>query len=156
VTPAVKVLERAAIAHRVITYNHDPGAGSYGAEAATELGIAPARVFKTLVAIVDQARHVVGVVPVSAELDLKAIASAAGAKKAAMAERADAERLTGYVLGGISPLGQKKRLPTFVDLSAQDAPLMYVSGGRRGVEIELAPQDLVDTVGGRFAVIATG
>jgi Cys-tRNA(Pro)/Cys-tRNA(Cys) deacylase len=155
-TPAVKLLERLGLPHQVLTYEHDPGADGYGIEAADALGVSPEQVFKTLVAAVDRAKHVVGVVPVSAKLDLKAIAGAAGGKKAVMAERADAERLTGYVVGGISPLGQKKRLDTFVDVSARNAARIYVSGGRRGLEIELAPDDLVEAVGGRFAPIATG
>jgi Cys-tRNA(Pro)/Cys-tRNA(Cys) deacylase len=154
-TPAVKLLQHNNVAHRVLTYDHDPAGGSYGIEAVEALGVAADRVFKTLVAVVDQARHVVGVVPVSSRLDLKAIAAAAGGKKAAMAERAEAERLTGYVLGGISPLGQRRQLATFVDHSARAAPVMYVSGGRRGLEIELTPDDLVATVRGRFAPIAT-
>ena len=136
-TPAVKLLERSKVAHRVITYHHDPTAESYGTEAVDALGVSAERVFKTLVAVIDGQRHVVAVVPVSARLDLKAIASAADGKKAAMANGADAERLTGYVLGGISPLGQKKRLATFVDASAQGLDLIYVSGGRRGV-VDLA------------------
>jgi Cys-tRNA(Pro)/Cys-tRNA(Cys) deacylase len=151
----VKLLERAKVAHRIITYQHDPAAGSYGTEAADALGVGPDQVFKTLVAAIDGDRHVVAVVPVSARLDLKAIAGAARGKKAAMAAPADAERLTGYVVGGISPLGQRKRLDTYVDASAQALERMYVSGGRRGLEIELAPADLVATLSATFAPIAT-
>ncbi len=154
VTPAIKLLEKAKVAHRVIPYPHDPAADSYGLEAAEALGVSPDQVFKTLVATIDGHRHVVAVVPVSTRLDLKAIAAAAKGKKAAMADPAAAERMTGYVVGGISPLGQKKRLDTFVDDSAQTLDLMYVSGGRRGLDIELAPADLVATLEATFAPIA--
>lgn len=127
---------------------------AYGDEATNALGIDPAAVFKTLIATVDD-RPVVAVVPVSARLDLKALARAASVKRAAMSEQAAAERLTGYVLGGISPLGQRKRLATFIDSSAQGADVIYVSGGRRGLEIELGPDDLVASVKGSYAPIAT-
>lgn len=152
-TPAVTVLDRARIAYHLHSYEHDPAADAYGIEAAGALGRQQETVFKTLVAVTDAGQHVVGVVPVSGRLDLKALARAAGAKKATMAEEGDAERLTGYVVGGISPLGQKKRLPTFVDESARTASTICVSGGRRGLEIELAPDDLVATVGGTYAPI---
>ncbi len=155
-TPAIKLLEKAKVAHRVIPYHHDPAADSYGLEAAEALGVSPDQVFKTLVAAIDGQRHVVAVVPVSTRLDLKAIAAAAKGKKAAMADPADAERITGYVVGGISPLGQRKRLATFVDSSARALDLMYISGGRRGLEIELAPNDLVATLGATWADLATG
>jgi len=154
VTPAVKLLERSGVDHRIHTYDHDPAAEAYGTEAADLLGLESASVFKTLVATVD-GTFVVGVVPVSGRLDLKALARAAGGKKAAMAEQADAQRVTGYVLGGISPLGQKKRLKTFLDDSARSRPMVYVSGGRRGLEIELKPDDLIQATGGRYAPIAT-
>ncbi|MDH4364123.1 MAG: Cys-tRNA(Pro) deacylase [Acidimicrobiia bacterium] len=154
-TPAIKLLEKAEVAHRVIPYRHDPAADSYGLEAAEALGVSPDQVFKTLVATVDGRRHVVAVVPVSTRLDLKAIATAANGKKAAMADPAAAERMTGYVVGGISPLGQRKRLDTFVDDSAQGLDLMYVSGGRRGLDIELAPADLVATLNATYAPIAS-
>ena len=124
------------------TYEHDPSAASYGLEAAEAMGLDPARVFKTLLASVD-GKLVVGIVPVSGQLDLKAVAAAAGGKKAVMADPADAERATGYVVGGISPLGQKRAHPTVVDASALDHPTVFVSGGRRGMEIELSPADLV-------------
>jgi Cys-tRNA(Pro)/Cys-tRNA(Cys) deacylase len=154
-TPAVTVLDRAGVPYQLLSYDHDPAAEAYGTEAAEALDLDPDLVFKTLIAATDDGRHVVGVVPVSGRLDLKALARAAGAKKAAMADGADAERLTGYVVGGISPLGQKKRLAVFVDASAREADVIWVSGGRRGLEIELAPDDLVVTVGGTFAPIAT-
>ena len=127
-TPATVALARAGVEHTVHTYEHDPAAASYGLEAAEAMGIG---------------RLVVGVVPVSGQLDLKAVAAAAGGKKAVMAEPADAERATGYVVGGISPLGQKRAHPTVVDESALGHTTVFVSGGRRGMEIELSPADLV-------------
>jgi Cys-tRNA(Pro)/Cys-tRNA(Cys) deacylase len=153
VTPAVLAAQRAGVAHRVHEYEHDPAHPSYGSEAAEALGVEPERVFKTLVVSAD-GRLAVGVVPVAASLDLKAMAAAVGAKKALMADPADAERATGYVLGGISPLGQKKRLPTVVDASAQAHDTVLVSAGRRGLEIELAPADLVALAGAVVAAVA--
>jgi Cys-tRNA(Pro)/Cys-tRNA(Cys) deacylase len=141
-TPATVVLERTGTAFTLHAYDHDPAAGGYGEEAARVLGVAPERVFKTLVADVDGALTV-GVVPVAGSLNLKALAVAAGGKKAAMADPAAAERATGYVLGGISPLGQRKRLRTVVDASALEHGTVFVSAGRRGLEVELAPGDLV-------------
>jgi Cys-tRNA(Pro)/Cys-tRNA(Cys) deacylase len=141
-TPATVALTKAAIPFTVHAYDHDPRATSYGLEAAGALGVAPAQVLKTLLATVD-GRLVVAVLPVSGRLDLKALATAAGGKKAAMAEPSVAERSTGYVVGGISPIGQRKRLDTFVDASALGHPTVYVSAGRRGADLELTPQDLV-------------
>lgn len=138
--------------HRLHDYPHAPG-GAYGLEAADQLGLDPSRVFKTLVAVVDGILTV-GVVPVSAKLDLKALAAAVGDKRAAMADVAAAERATGYVVGGISPLGQRRRLPTVVDSGALDFPTMYCSAGRRGLEVELAPAELARLTGARFAPIA--
>jgi Cys-tRNA(Pro)/Cys-tRNA(Cys) deacylase len=152
-TPATVLLARLGIAHSVHRYDHDPRRGSYGLEASDALGIAPERVFKTLVAEVDGVLTV-GVVPVAGQLDLKALAVAAGGKKAAMAEVAAAERATGYVAGGISPVGQRKRLPVVIDSSALEFPTVFCSGGRRGLEIELAPADLVRATGGRVSAIA--
>ena len=154
-TPAIAALARAGIVHTLHPYHHDPRSTAFGDEAVAALGLDPFRVFKTLVAQVDQAL-VVGVVPVGAQLDLKALAAAAGGKKAAMAAVAAAERSSGYVAGGISPLGQRKRLTTVVDESARTFPTMFVSAGRRGLQVELAPDDLVAATGGRFARIATG
>ena len=134
-------------------YDHDPRRGAYGLEASDALGVAPEQVFKRLVAEVDGALTV-GVVPVAGQLDLKALAAAAGGKKAVMAGVAAAERATGYVAGGISPLGQRKRLPVVIDSSALGFATIFCSGGRRGLEIELAPADLVRAVGARVAVIA--
>jgi Cys-tRNA(Pro)/Cys-tRNA(Cys) deacylase len=153
-TPATAMLAKQGVAHRVHSYDHGAGQ-AYGPEAAERLGLDPERVFKTLVAEVDGALTV-GVVPVSATLDLKALAGAVGGKRARMADVAAAERATGYVAGGISPLGQRKRLATVVDASAQRWETVYCSGGRRGLEIELAPADLVRLCGARVATIAAG
>ncbi|MFJ3787304.1 Cys-tRNA(Pro) deacylase [Kitasatospora sp. NPDC090091] len=141
-TPATVALENAAVAFTVHAYEHDPAAASYGGEAAEALGVAADRVFKTLVADVDGVLTV-GVVPVAGQLDLKALAAAVGGKRAAMADPAAAERSSGYVRGGISPLGQRRPLRTVVDDSALAHPTVYVSAGRRGLEVELAPADLV-------------
>ncbi len=154
-TPATALLSKLRITHTVHTYDHDPRRGSYGLEAADALGVPPGRVFKTLVAEVDGVLTV-GVVPVAGQLDLKALAAAAGGKKAAMADTAAAERATGYVAGGISPLGQRKRLPVLVDSSALAFPTVFCSGGRRGLEIELAPADLIRAAAARVAPIAQG
>ncbi|CCH77704.1 conserved hypothetical protein [Nostocoides japonicum T1-X7] len=152
-TPATVALTRAGVSFRVHTYTHDPNASSFGLEAAEVLGLPPGQVFKTL--LVDAGRGLaVGIVPVDAQLDLKAMASALGVKKVAMADPAAAERSTGYVVGGISPIGQKRRLPTVVDASALEHPTVYVSGGRRGLDIELAPADLLTMTNGRYAPIA--
>ncbi|MEJ3657748.1 Cys-tRNA(Pro) deacylase [Actinomycetes bacterium KLBMP 9759] len=151
-TPATALLARSKVAHTLHAYEHGSGA-AYGPEAAEVLGQDPARVFKTLVAEVD-GTLTVGVVPVSAMLDLKALAVAVGGKRAKMADVAAAERATGYVAGGISPLGQRKRLATVVDASAQEFPTMFCSAGRRGLEVELAPADLARLTGARFAPIA--
>jgi Cys-tRNA(Pro)/Cys-tRNA(Cys) deacylase len=152
-TPATVLLGRYKIAHRLHSYHHDPRTESYGAEAAAALGVDPCRCFKTLVATVDGALAV-AVVPVTGSLDLKALAGAMDGKRAAMADPAAAERTTGYVRGGISPLGQRKRLPTVVDASAQAHETVYVSAGRRGLEIELAPGDLVRLTDATVAPIA--
>ena len=152
-TPATTLLDRLAIAYTVHTYQHDPRHASYGAEASQALGVPAQRVFKTLVAEVDGALTV-AVVPVASTLDLKALAAAAGGKRAAMAEVAAAERATGYVAGGISPLGQRKRLPVLVDACALDHQSVFCSGGRRGLEIELAPADLVRAANAALARIS--
>jgi Cys-tRNA(Pro)/Cys-tRNA(Cys) deacylase len=154
-TTATLALERAGIAFTVHEYVHDPRAGSYGREASEALGVPADRVFKTLVAEVD-GRLVVGVVPVEGQLDLKALAAAAGGKKAAMAQPAAAERATGYVTGGISPVGQRKRLPVVLDASAMGFATVFCSAGRRGLEIELAPGDLVKATGAVVAAIGRG
>ena len=141
-TPATVALDAAGVAFTVHAYEHDPAAASYGEEAAEAMGVSQDRVFKTLLADVD-GTLTVGVVPVAARLDLKALAAAVGGKHAAMADPAAAERATSYVLGGISPLGQRKRLRTVLDDSALAHPTVYVSAGRRGLEVELAPRDLL-------------
>ena len=153
-TPAILAAERAEVAYVLHEYAHDPRADSYGLEAAEALGVDPERVFKTLLAAVDGSRLVVAIVPVIAQLDLKALAAAAGGRKAELAKAAVAERATGYVVGGISPLGQKKRLPTFLDMSAEGYPTIHVSAGRRGLEIELAPADLAALTGATLTAIA--
>lgn len=152
-TPATVALSAAGIAFTEHTYVHDPRAASYGLEAAEALGVGPERVFKTLVAELD-GTLCVGVVPVERHLDLKALASALGGRKARMAEVAVAERTTGYVTGGISPIGQKRRLRTVVDTSARDQPTVFVSGGRRGFDIELSSDDLLAATGAVLAQIA--
>ncbi|WP_372867589.1 Cys-tRNA(Pro) deacylase, partial [Pseudomonas sp.] len=141
-TPAIDLLKKAQAAHRVHSYSHDPKAASYGLEAAEKLNLEPARVFKTLLAATEKGELLVAVVPVAGSLDLKALAQAAAVKKADMADPAAAQRATGYLLGGISPLGQKKRLRTFIDASAQQYPSIFVSAGRRGLEVELAAEVL--------------
>ena len=153
-TPAINAAKKAGIAHRIHEYKHDPAAESYGLEAADKLGVAAQRVFKTLVAELDDGRLAVGIVPVAASLNLKALAAALGAKRAEMADMAKAERATGYVAGGISPIGQKKRLATVVDESAMLHDTIFVSAGRRGLEIELAAADLVKLTGGIVAAVA--
>ncbi|GAA2429041.1 Cys-tRNA(Pro) deacylase [Streptomyces glaucus] len=140
-TPATVALAAAGITYTIHSYDHDPSHPSYGEEAAEAMGVSPDRVFKTLVADVDGALTV-AVVPVAGQLDLKALASAAGGKRATMADPALAERTTGYVRGGISPLGQRKRLPTILDASAARHDTICVSAGRRGLEVELSPGDL--------------
>lgn len=154
-TPATVALEKAGIAFTVHTYAHDPAATSYGLEAADALGLSPATVFKTLLADTE-AGTVVGIVPVTGTLDLKALATTVGAKKAVMADPAAAERLTGYVVGGISPLGQKRRLRSVLDESALEHPVIYVSGGRRGLDLGLSPTDLVMALGATTARIGRG
>lgn len=146
-------LERAGVAFEVRAYEHDPGAESYGLEAAAALGVDPARVLKTLLVEADGGLAV-GIVPVDTLLDLKAVAAALGAKRAVMARPADAERATGYVVGGISPIGQRRRLPTVLDSSALEHPTVLVSGGRRGLDLELSPQDLLAIVDGTTAPVA--
>lgn len=142
-TPAITALRRAGVAFTMHAYEHDPAAPSFGLEAARALGRDPGQVFKTLL-VMDPSRHLgVGIVPVHARLHLKAMAQALGVKRVEMAARQDAERATGYVAGGISPVGQKRHLPTVVDASAVGWETILVSGGRRGLDVELAPADLL-------------
>lgn len=150
-TPAIKALQKAKIPFIPHEYDHDPKAESYGLEAAQKLGVMPALVFKTLVVQIDNKDYAVAVLPVEHMLSLKAIAKAFGGKKAVMGAIADVERMTGYVVGGVSPIGQKKRLKTFIDLSAQNLPTMYVSAGKRGMDIAITPQNLITATQGQFA-----
>jgi Cys-tRNA(Pro)/Cys-tRNA(Cys) deacylase len=152
-TPATTLLTRLGIAYDVHPYDHDPAAASYGLEAAEALGVPPAHVFKTLLVRGDAGLGV-GVVPVDRQLDLKAVASALGVKRVTMAEPAEAERVTGYVVGGISPIGQRRTLPTVVDASAMELDRVYVSGGRRGLDLSMAPADLVAATRATTAAIA--
>lgn len=158
-TPATRALETAGVSHTVRDYSHDPGAatetGGYGLEAAAALDVEPDRVLKTLVVEVDGALAV-AVCPVSSRLDLKAVAAAVGGKRAVMAEPAAVQRATGYVLGGVSPFGQKRRLPTVVDGSATRHATVLVSAGRRGLEVEVGPEDLVRLTGAVVADVAAG
>lgn len=153
-TPAIDLLRKQKITHQILPYEHDPNAESYGLEAAEKLGVAAEKIFKTLLVMTDKNELLVGIVPVLKHLDLKAIAHAAGVKKVEMAKPDIAQRATGYLVGGISPLGQKKRLKTFIDESAKTLDIMYVSGGRRGLDIALAPQDLAKVLVAPFVGIA--
>ena len=153
-TPALDLLKKFRAEHRIHSYEHDPKAASYGLEAAEKLNLEPARVFKTLLAGTEKGELLVAVVPVAGSLDLKALAQAAGAKKVEMADPAAAQRATGYLLGGISPLGQKKRLRTFIDESAQPFATIFVSAGRRGLEVELSAAVLAQYTSATFAQIA--
>lgn len=150
-TPAINLLSKHGIAHRVLSYHHDASAASYGGEAAQQLGLDPAQVFKTLLASTEKHELLVAIVPVSGTLDLKALAEAAGCRKCEMADVAVAQRATGYLVGGISPLGQKKKHRTFIDASAQALETMHVSAGRRGLEVALAPGDLIALTDGQWA-----
>ncbi|MEZ0195264.1 Cys-tRNA(Pro) deacylase [Pseudomonas qingdaonensis] len=152
-TPALDLLKKARAEHRIHSYEHDPKAASYGLEAAEKLNLEPARVFKTLLASTEKGELLVAVVPVVGSLDLKALAHAAGAKKCEMADPMAAQRSTGYLVGGISPLGQKKRLRIFIDASAQQFETIHVSAGRRGLEVELAAAVLAEHTRGSFAAI---
>lgn len=154
-TPATAELTRLGVSFAIRAYDHDPAATDFGREAAEALGVAPERVFKTLLADVD-GELVVGIVPVAGRLDLKALAAAAGGKRAQLADPAVAERRTGYVVGGISPIGQRSRLRTVLDDSAESHETVLVSGGRRGLDIELAPADLARATGATLAPIGRG
>ncbi|HEX3812978.1 MAG TPA: Cys-tRNA(Pro) deacylase [Mycobacteriales bacterium] len=158
-TPALALLARAGVAHTVHAYEHDPRATAFGDEAAEALGIDPARLFKTLVVCldggkVDGGKLAVAVVPVAGSLDLKGCAAILGGKRAVLADQTEAERATGYVRGGISPLGARKRLPVVLDESASAFPTIFISAGRRGLQVELAPADLIRLSAGTLAAIA--
>lgn len=150
-TPGINAARKARVPHTIHEYDHDPASESYGTEAAEKTGANPQQVFKTLVVTIDGKELAVGIIPVTGMLSMKLIARAAGGKKATMADPQEVQRSTGYVLGGVSPLGQKKRLKTFLDNSAELFDTIYVSAGRRGLEIELSPQDVVKLTGGRLA-----
>ncbi|MFI5566230.1 Cys-tRNA(Pro) deacylase [Streptomyces sp. NPDC051740] len=154
-TPATVALTAAGVPFTVHSYEHDPAHPSYGEEAAEAMGVSPDRVFKTLVADVD-GTLTVAVVPVAGQLDLKALASAVGGKRATMADPTLAERTTGYVRGGISPLGQRRKLPTVLDESATRHETICVSAGRRGLEVELTPTDLTTLTSAALAPIGRG
>jgi Cys-tRNA(Pro)/Cys-tRNA(Cys) deacylase len=153
-TPATALLTKSGVTFTLHPYEHDPRAQAYGDEAAAALGIEPARIFKTLIAAVDGS-PACGVVPVAARLDLKAFAAVVGGKRAELADPAVAARITGYVVGGISPIGQKTRLRVVVDETAQLFDTVFVSAGKRGLQVELAPADLAAVAGAVFAAIAT-
>ncbi|WP_278439747.1 Cys-tRNA(Pro) deacylase [Pseudomonas oryzihabitans] len=155
-TPAIELLKKSQVPHEVLSYHHDPKAASYGLEAAEKLGLAPETVFKTLLAASEKQELMVAIVPVAGTLDLKALAQAAGVKKLEMAKPDQAQRSTGYLVGGISPLGQKKRLRTFIDDSAAVLPTIHVSAGRRGLEVALAPADLARLLDAPFVPIGKG
>ncbi|QIK73598.1 Cys-tRNA(Pro) deacylase [Propioniciclava coleopterorum] len=153
-TPALAALAAAGVPFTAVEYTHHDDSHDFGAEAARETGIHPDRIYKTLIVSVAPGRLAVGVVPVSGRLDLKRIAAALGGKKAEMADPRAAERSSGYVLGGVSPLGQRTPLPTVIDASARGWDVMYVSGGKRGLQLGLAPDDLARLTGATFAAIA--
>ena len=152
-TPAINLARKHKIDFTIHEYPHDDGNAAYGMEAVEKLALPAERVFKTLVVNLDNRQLGVAVVPVSSMLNMKCMAKALGVRKTSMADQADVERVTGYVLGGVSPLGQRKRLPTAIDLSAKAYDTIYVSAGRRGLEIELAPADLCRLVNGKFATL---
>lgn len=153
-TPAIELLKKHNISYKVLPYEHNPHVNSYGLEAVEKLEVDAEKVFKTLLVISDKHELLVGVVPVLKHLDLKAIAHVAEVKKVEMAKPDMAQKVTGYLVGGISPLGQKKKLRTFIDESASAQDIMYVSGGRRGLDIALAPQDLAKILDASFVAIA--
>ncbi|MEH6451082.1 MAG: Cys-tRNA(Pro) deacylase [Oleispira sp.] len=154
-TPAINLAKNKKVKHTVHEYSHDSsavgGGESYGQEAADKMGIAPEQVFKTLVIMLETKELVVAIIPVYSMLSMKQIAKAAKAKKAVMANKQDVERSTGYVLGGVSPLGQKKRLRSFIDNTAEDFRTIFVSAGKRGLEIELNPTDLAQLLSAHFS-----
>lgn len=152
-TPAINTAKKHKITHKVHEYSHDESSQSYGQEAADKMGVTEERIFKTLVVSLDNKQLAVGIIPVSSLLSMKLIAKALGVKKAVMANKSDVQRTTGYVLGGVSPLGQKKRLETVVDSSAKNHSSIYVSAGRRGLEIELNPDDLIKLTNATLAEI---
>lgn len=153
-TPGIMLAKQSKIPHTIHEYSHDTACDSYGREASEKLGVEEERVFKTLVVSSDNSVFAVGIVPVSSMLNLKKMAKALGCKKVTLAEKHSVERITGYVLGGVSPLGQKKRLKTFLHTSAFDFDTIFVSAGKRGIEIELSPTDLLTLTNGNLATLA--
>ncbi len=149
----MRVLNLAGVEYSVHEFEHDPNVRRYGTEASEKLGVDSGRVFKTLMILVD-GDPITALVPVSGQLDLKALASAIGGKKAQLAGVAETERRTGYPTGGVSPFGQRRTSPVVVDRTAEDFETVYVSGGRRGLEIEMRPADLVLLTDARIAKIA--
>ena len=152
-TPAIELARKSNISYTTHEYAHDPSSQSYGLEAAEKMNVDANRVFKTLVVVLDNGKLAVGVIPVSARLSMKLLARAIGVKKADMADAAQVQRSTGYVLGGVSPLGQKKSLLTIIDTSAKSFSTVFVSAGRRGLEIELDPSDLISLTRASYASI---
>jgi len=153
-TPAINVLKKEKVDYKLYEYIHNSQTQSYGLEAVNKMGAEESRVFKTLVVKVDNNLLVVAVIPVSSMLSMKLVAKSIGAKKASMADSLEVERSTGYILGGVSPLGQKKRVKTIIDSSAESFSTIYVSAGRRGLEIELNPNDLKELTGAKFVDIS--
>ncbi len=152
-TPAIDEVKKYKLVHKVHAYTHDPKATSYGLEAATLLGVDPVCVFKTLVVELNTQQLAVAIVPVNEMLNMKSMAKALDAKKAQMADKNKVQRATGYVLGGVSPMGQKKRLPTVIDASAQHFSTIFVSAGKRGLEIEISPLDLQMLTNASFVLL---
>lgn len=152
-TPCTKALDAAKVRYRLLEYDYDPTADAVGLQAAEAMGVDPALVYKTLICEVEGGELICAVIPVAAKLNLKALASAAGVKKLDLAKPAKAEKSSGYVVGGISPLGQRKRLRTFIDQSSSALAEMIFNGGRRGLQAVLAPADLVAATGGVVAAI---
>ncbi len=153
-TPATQALRRLGVDFRLHNYDFDPGEVGIGEQAASALGIEPGRLFKTLIVMVDGERPAIALTPVAAETRLKTLAAALGGKRAAMADLADAERLTGYVKGGISPFGQRQKLDVVIDRSARSHDTIYINGGRRGLQIELSPADLIKALNADLANLA--
>ncbi|MBC3767038.1 Cys-tRNA(Pro) deacylase [Neptunicella marina] len=154
-TPAVKAAQKAKVSFELLEYQHDSANQAFGLEAVEKLNLPAEQVFKTLVTKLDNYKLVVAIVPVTGMLNLKALAKTCNGKKAVMADKSEVERSTGYVLGGVSPLGQKKALMTVLDSTAEQFDTIYVSGGKRGLEIQLSPQDLIKLTRGRTAAIAS-
>lgn len=152
-TPAINTLKKLKVSYAVHQYEHDPKSTSYGLEAAEKMGVDCKFVYKTLVAKLDNKQLVVAILPVDHTLCMKSLAKAMSAKRAEMADKNEVQKVTGYVLGGVSPVGQKRLLPSVIDSSAEQLPTMYVSAGKRGLEVELSPHDLAKTINARFAAI---